>query len=504
VRLLLLLLLVLPAAPARAGEALVHDRDGDVVHVGDVEDGERAFFDEVHTRFFSVSVRDYERLPRVWPTALQDFAAASPANLAQAYYLRYGFVADAASPAVPLNLLRKGRRYFANCSTCHAGRVAGDWVVGVPNNALDLQTFSEDVITLLVRDIAPAYPGPKVAFPFWDLRGPKRSAFIASQMPWNYTKGTMNFGFFVMYYLGIRDRSWNLAPGFPDWGDARHVDEEFTPLFHSARKRTVPDGKGRILYAGEGPDIPRTLIFTILLTADNSGARLRRLEPMLADLLAYADSVPAPPYPFAIDAGLAAEGQEVYAARCARCHGTYGEDPVFTSVITPLDEIGTDPGRVLWGPTPAWYRWVLESWAGNHGERDMVDGVPAPGSPDFYVPTGYLAPPLDGVWATAPYLHNGSVPTLRALFTHESKRPAVWTSVDRGGPYNEAEVGLVYDELDPERWAQMQGELDAGSLRAVYDCVDPNRTGTSNGGHRWTWELTEAEATAVIEYLKTL
>ena len=42
---------------------------------------------------------------------------------------------------------------------------------------------------------------------------------------------------------------------------------------------------------------------------------------------------------------------------------------------------------------------------------------------------GYTAPPLDGIWATGPFLHNGSVPNL-ALVLDSTRRPTYWRRVD--------------------------------------------------------------------------
>ena len=88
------------------------------------------------------------------------------------------------------------------------------------------------------------------------------------------------------------------------------------------------------------------------------------------------------------------------------------------SKIVPLDVIGTDPARSL-GVSDRAVEHYNATWFGE-------------GYPVDTERIGYQAPPLDGIWASAPYLHNGSVPTLHALLK-SSTRPASLRSspVDR-------------------------------------------------------------------------
>ena len=113
-----------------------------------------------------------------------------------------------------------------------------------------------------------------------------------------------------------------------------------------------------------------------------------------------------------------------------------------------------------------------------YGERSRLE----PGD-------GYVAPPLDGVWATAPYFHNGSVPSLAAVL--DSSRRAARTAIVRGSD--------DYD-LDVVGWRTPPVEPGADETR-VYDAARP---GHGNGGHSFGDALSAAERAAVLEYLKTL
>ena len=111
---------------------------------------------------------------------------------------------------------------------------------------------------------------------------------------------------------------------------------------------------------------------------------------------------------------------------------------------------------------------------------------------------GYQAPPLDGIWATAPYFHNGSVPTLQQVLKSDS-RPAFFTRSFRTGEddYDSVRVGWKYAELK----GLPNIHLHPHESRKYYDTRQPGR---SNRGHTYGDHLSEAERTAVVEYLKTL
>ncbi len=114
---------------------------------------------------------------------------------------------------------------------------------------------------------------------------------------------------------------------------------------------------------------------------------------------------------------------------------------------------------------------------------------------------GYQAPPLDGIWATAPYLHNGTVPTLHALLD-SSSRPARFTrpaSTDFSH-YDNEHVGWKFTEVSAQ-------DLASTARRSAFEAkfnVDTSRFGMSNGGHSFGDGLSEDERMDLIEYLKSL
>ena len=96
----------------------------------------------------------------------------------------------------------------------------------------------------------------------------------------------------------------------------------------------------------------------------------------------------------------------------------------------------------------------------------------------------YKAAPLAGVWASAPYLHNGSVPTLYDLLLPDDQRPKSFTLGNR--------------EFDPERVGYKTGDIEGGYR------FDTTLKGFSNVGHRYGTTITDNERWALVEYLKSM
>jgi hypothetical protein len=105
----------------------------------------------------------------------------------------------------------------------------------------------------------------------------------------------------------------------------------------------------------------------------------------------------------------------------------------------------------------------------------------------------YKARPLDGIWATAPYLHNGSVPTLNDLLKPPAQRPTQFSVGTR--VYDPVNVGYVTRPDSP------------GNV-FTYKTRDPQGfpiPGNSNQGHDYgISSLTDAQRRALLEYLKSL
>ncbi len=188
--------------------------------------------------------------------------------------------------------------------------------------------------------------------------------------------------------------------------------------------------------------------------------------------------LPPPAYPYPINQELASSGRQIFENNCASCHA-FGGDKV--GKVTPIEEINTDPHRL------DSYTYELTS-----NQNTLYAGISFQGKDqrfkDFRKTNGYANMPLDGVWLRAPYLHNGSVPTMKDLLEKPENRPQVFY---RGNDvFNQENLGFVSDV------SQENGKN--------YFKFDTTLAGNSNSGHLYGTELPSADKQALIEYLKQL
>jgi mono/diheme cytochrome c family protein len=236
--------------------------------------------------------------------------------------------------------------------------------------------------------------------------------------------------------------------------------------------------KNAMFYSGFGRgDFGTFLMGAILLTV-NDTTHANKVNEHMDDVLSYLKTLEAPKYPRPIDKALATQGQVLFETNCAKCHGFYGEYPSYPNYLIPQHVIKTDS---LLNHSNYQYsdmiEWFNTSWF-SRGDN-----------PAKLVPyNGYIAPPLDGVWITAPYLHNGSVPDLETLL-NSKLRPTYWSRNFSKPEYNYEKLG----------WKYKAEEKPGG--RTVYNTTLP---GYGNQGHYFGDKLNDDERKAVIEYLKTL
>ncbi|MGK2926309.1 MAG: hypothetical protein ACSLE2_11880 [Lysobacterales bacterium] len=216
----------------------------------------------------------------------------------------------------------------------------------------------------------------------------------------------------------------------------------------------------------------------------------------VAEIEEWILNTPAPEYPLDFDGELAAEGENLFAAHCANCHES-GRDNRLGTVI-PLDEIGTDPMRA-------------ESWtreAADMANEVVVNELGMERTPMSKPYDGYVALQLDGLWLRGPYLHNGSVPTVRALLEPPACRPrSFYRGYDLLDRNNLGFVALRCDQDDnpihdlPE--ACEVKSVAAGCVPALKGWrFDTREAGNSAAGHLWGTDLADRDKDALVEYLK--
>lgn len=495
---------------------------------------------------------------------------------------------DGGSGQLPMGLIQ-GRdaqgnfngRISLNCYICHGGQIGtaqdGPGLGGIPgmgNTNTDLMIFMRDLTRGMVGGLLP--------------------------ISLNSTRGTSNaVGAFDMLTLMWDVDTLALAPNplkLP-FSHSYHGNQDMPNWWNTShRPRKFFDG-------GVSVDATRIdMAAADQLNLTQSGdSRRTATELHDQDLQAFVDAQVSPVFPGEVNTALAEAGAVIFHNKdlwanganasitrpngngsCAGCHGAYSpryinddkylETPVLEGVagyIVPLDIINTDPARAL-SISPTLRRAFGSTWWG------YPDGQPGYQAPDEKTPLqeflddidnptlnpenrpvmgacgwsedfGYLAPPLYGVWASSPYFHNGSVPTLRQVL-RSNERPAIWKRMDSSmeGKIKGYDMSLAAYDLDQEvgwkhttycstqdtpleecsadnrvrnslvmQWLDglkdnmwllgfiskpygTQKQIDA---RKVYNTHDFSN---ANSGHEFTDALTDAEVAAVIEYMKTL
>ena len=381
--------------------------------------------------------------------------------------LRYDFTAMTTKDGVDL--------VTSNCLTCHAGRVNGKLFVGLGNadgdftQDADTQKQNFEILGSLVT-----LPKERVEYQKWKER-------VSVVAPYNVlsTKGPNPADGFTAVLFAHHDPktlAWSATP-LIEVPAPQDVPVDVPPWWRMKKKTSM-------FYVGGGRGDHARIMMTASILCTSSVEESRIIDGYFADIRAYIQSIEPPKYPFPIDRALADRGRPVFEATCSRCHGTYGATPTYPNRLVSTLEIGTDPvlasGTAQFAaPFTEWYK------SSFFGEVARLEPK-----------VGYVAPPLDGIWATAPFLHNGSVPTIAALLD-SSQRPAYWTRKFDSTDFDRSAVGWNINVVNHGKKA----ENDPATKRDLYDTT---LIGYSNAGHTFGDALTPENRSAVIEYLKTL
>ncbi len=414
----------------------------------------------------------FDELWKMWPEPLISKAReATAAERRRMTFSRYGLMEDPPDKAenagddqdkktktTALGYVDDGNGgWIMSCLACHAGKVAGRVIPGLPNSHFALQTLTEDVRFTKLRLLKP--------FAHLDLASLK--------LPLGSTHGTTNSVVFGVVLGALRDRDMKVDRARPVPKQVHH-DMDAPPLWNVRKK-------SKLYIDGFAPKNHRVLMQFMLLPA-NDQKTVQGWEADFRDILAWIESLEPPKYPWEIDRALAARGETLFNKTCSKCHGTYGKDASYPERTIPIDEVKTDPVR-LRALTVEHRRWMRDGWLSRYGKDPVnVD------------PTGYVAPPLDGIWASAPYFHNGAVPTLWHVL-HPNQRPAIWKRTEDG--YDRDKLGLEVTTFN-----KLPIGVTAAAERREY--FQTHRPGKSAAGHEFPNVLTDDEKQAVLEYLKTL
>lgn len=358
----------------------------------------------------------------------------------------------------------------ANCLQCHAQKLNGELVVGLGSTLYDFTNDQSAIVPLVDGVLGLLYGNDS---PEWEAYEPFRRAVLALGPQLMTEVVGVNPADKLAVVLAAHrnqdDLSWNDDPSLDIPSEVVITD---VPAWWLLKK------KNAMFYNGFGRgDFARIMMASSLLTLQDSTVA-REVDGHFADVLAFINTIEAPEFPGNLDVDKVTQGKAIFTENCASCHGTYGENESYPNLLVNLDLVGTDPILAQSNfEYVAYVDWYNESWFAQ-----------PPFAARLEPQNGYVAPPLDGVWATAPYLHNGSVPDLTTLL-NSSERPTHWRRTIDDSDYNLDRVGWNY--------TTETSKID----NQTYDVT---QFSYGNGGHTFGDLLSDEERDVLIEYLKSL
>jgi mono/diheme cytochrome c family protein len=434
-----------------------------------------------HFKYGSIGTEERVGIPselwRVLPIVFADKLPNRPGN----GYERLGFVYDSAPHKRPIGtsyLPGKVPLVGLNCATCHTGTIRfspsdrRQIVPGMPANQMDLQGYGR-FLTACANDprfnastLIEAIGKQNPDFGFFDrliyrffvisrarsgiLDRAKENAWFDARPPFGPGRVDTFNPYKVLLRLGIENDKTVGTVDLPSLWNQR--TRRGLWLHWDGNNDLVEErNKSAAIGAGATPDSLNL-------------ASMTRLEEWIMDLK-------PPEYPKdRIDAAKAAQGTPTYQRECASCHDIGGGK---VGQVTPITEVGTDRER-------------LESFTKELAAGMNTIGEEKPWKFSHFRKTeGYANMPLDGIWLRAPYLHNGSVPTLRALLFPDERPAEFYRAYD---VYDWTNVGFISNGAEAAR----EGIKFSTAER-----------GNGNGGHLYGTALDPATKEALLEYLKT-
>lgn len=360
-----------------------------------------------------------------------------------------------------------------NCFGCHASFINGEFVAGLGNSNSDFTDqgnvkFFKRMHSFVrlrygknsgqYKAYLPLYRGSEYVIPYLD------APFIGTNLAFRLEEAAVSYRY-------PQDLSWANGEQQFDLPEST-IGSDVPPLWNVKKKNAL-------YYNAMGRGDFTKLLMQVMVVAIEDSTEARAINNRFNDVLAWLESIESPQYPGVLDSNLIPQGRQVYNANCSSCHGTYGSDETYPNLLVGTNVVQTDSFYAKYSyDNKAFTDWLNKSWIMNSEPKAWAQ-------PEM----GYIAPPLDGVWATAPYLHNGSVPNLSTLL-NSSQRPTYWKRPqDQENNYDLENVGLRYEVVSaPEDNYTYNTQLK----------------GYGNYGHTYGDKLSNSERKALIEYLKTL
>jgi Cytochrome C oxidase, cbb3-type, subunit III len=377
-----------------------------------------------------------------------------------------------------------------NCAVCHTGSVrataesARQIVLGMPSNTVDLQAYFEflfacagdggftvDAVMERIRSKGGLDWYERLLYPR-AIREFREKALAQKKKVsyWEQTDKYPKFGpgrvdtfnpYKVLFFNANEVGDWVGTADFPSlWNQGRRkqMNLHWDGNNNSVRERNISAA------IGAGVVAPNDERRTVRPTLD---------EKSMARIADWILEFGPPAFPGRIDEKLAKTGAGVFNIHCASCHSFTGKDAGQVTKLTD-EKLRTDAHR-LNSFTPEMVE-KMNTWGEGHWWAFS----------HFHKTDGYANSPLDGIWLRGPYLHNGSVRTLRQLLYPSERREILHRGTD------------VYD------WEGLGFADIAAEGERKYFKFNTQLPGNSNHGHTYGAELSDGEKTSLLEYLKTL
>jgi len=412
-----------------------------------------------------------------------------------------------------------------NCFACHAGAVNGNVVAGLGNNAImQSPPRPEGTPTPNMFKLAAALKNDAEKKVMSDMM--KRRKGVSPVIPETTNRGD-NFGPFAVWARGAQlsdPAKKGLVAGDEQSDLVALIEDNMVPPV-DPMPWWLMKYKVRDYWYGDGnPSDAAHFSFNFTSTQPGANEHHASHVASTAKALAFARETQSPIFPDSLDAALVEQGADIFHGRtapedatafkaCFECHGTYTKNPSQPDLSIPgawtvaydgseeLKKVRTDPE----------YNDVVQKLRPiSKHINELATYLTAELAPVYnhLEGKGYVPPPLVGVWATAPYFHNGSVPTITAVL-NSSERPEIWAREQSPFVYNLEEIGLMYDEVtrkDYEACAEKSAAAPYKSKTSLDQMFIYDTTGFGRGnmGHTFGDSLTTNERTAIIEFLKSL
>lgn len=425
--------------------------------------------DEDHFKYGSIGA-EVNGIPyAIWRELPEIFSDDLPGGFSE-----FGFLMEPGNELpIGISVRRIGvPRVGFNCATCHVSTFELDGrtelVMGAPANKLDIQAYIDFLLRVTTDDRLSAQAVIDSA-----IANDRQLSFseqlvlkyvvmprleteivnLADSLAWLQTRpahgpGRTDAGNFW------RER-WGLKPG----KDARVGTVDFPSVWNQQIRLD-----GWFHWDGNNRSIDERNISAALA----GGAEEWLLErESIGRVSGWLMDLPPPPFPVAFDTALADTGREIYLREgCDVCHDVGGAS---LGLVTSAEILGTDRERtdLFDAEMVSYFSTVGDEYSWKFKNYQVTDG--------------YANMPLDGIWMRAPFLHNGSVPTLEDLLARPEDRPMAFY---RG-----------CTTFDPVR----VGFVCGGGFE-----FDTTAIGNGNGGHLYGTDLPAAEKAALLEYLKSL